>query len=108
MFIAKSQAILITKNCRKAHKLVCENCHFKELPFSGLREFQEITVISTTTIDSVESENIHIFNFKSNKKHLSIGHLNTHSMAWSFDEFHVIHPEHPFDIPTLSPALVKR
>ena len=30
------QAILIRKNSRKNHKWVCENYHFKELPFSGL------------------------------------------------------------------------
>ena len=66
-------AILIIKNSRKAHDRVCESCHFKELPFSGLRELQEITVTSPTTIDSVEYENIHILNFKSHKKHLSVG-----------------------------------
>ena len=54
------------KDFCKAHEWVCENCHFKELPYLGLREFQEITVTSPT-IDSVEYENIHILNFKSQK-----------------------------------------
>ena len=50
------ETYLIIKNSRKAHEWVCENCHFKELSFSGLREFQEITVTSPpTTINSVES-----------------------------------------------------
>ena len=33
------KAILIIKNSRKAHEWVCESCHFRELPFSELREF---------------------------------------------------------------------
>ena len=91
------KAILI-KNSRKAHDWVCESCHFKELPFSGLREFHEITATSPTTINSVYYENIHILNLKSHGKHLSIGHLNTQSMVSSFDEFNVMLQEHPFDI----------
>ena len=63
------KAILIIKNSRKSHEWVCENYHFKELSFSRLREFQEITVKSPTTIDSVGCENIHILNCKSHKKH---------------------------------------
>ena len=43
-------AILIIKNSSKAHECVYENSHFKELPFSGLCEFQEITVTSPTAI----------------------------------------------------------
>ena len=71
------KAILIIKNSRKAHEWVCESCHFRELPFSGVREFHEITATSPTKINSVNYENIHISNFKSHRKHLSIGHLNT-------------------------------
>ena len=82
--------ILIIKNSRKAHEWVCESCHFKELPFSGLREIQEITVTSPTTSNSIGYEKIHILNFKTDTKHLSIGHLNTQSMVSSFDEFHVM------------------
>ena len=55
--ILHPEAILI-KNSPPAHKWVCENCHFKELPFSGLREFPEVTVTSPTTINSVEYENM--------------------------------------------------
>ena len=33
------KAILIIKSSRKAHEWVCESCHFRELPFSELREF---------------------------------------------------------------------
>ena len=80
-------AILIIKNSRKAYDWVCESCHFnplsasftkwsnirkqfvgKELPFSGLHEFHKITATSTT-INSVDYENIHISNFKSHRKH---------------------------------------
>ena len=61
------KAILIIKNCLEAHEWVCESFHFKELPFSGLLEFQEIIATSLTTINSVEYENIHILNFKSQK-----------------------------------------
>ena len=70
------KAILIIKNSRKAHEWVCESCHFRELPFSGVREFHEITATSPTKINSVDYENIHISNFKSHRKHQSIGHLN--------------------------------
>ena len=35
--------------------------------FSGLLEFQEITVTLPTTIDSTEYDNIHILNFKSHR-----------------------------------------
>ena len=63
------------KSC-EARKCVRESCYFKELPLSGLREFQEITVTSPTTFDSVEYENIHILNFNSHRKHLTIEHLN--------------------------------
>ena len=91
----------------KVCERVCESCHFKELLFSGLREFQEITATSTTTINSVEYENIHILNFKSHRKHLSIEHLNTQSMVLSFDEFHVTLEEHPYDILTLSETWLK-
>ena len=99
------KAILIIKNSRKAHEWVCESCHFRELPFSGVREFHEITATSPTKINSVDYENIHISNFKSHGKHLSIGHLNTQSMVSSFDEFNVMLQEHPFDILTLSETL---
>ena len=88
------KAVLI-KNSGKAHEWVCESCHFKELPFSGLREFQEITVTSPTAINSVVYENILILNFKSRRKLLSIGHLNTQSMVSSFDEFHAIFKNTP-------------
>ena len=53
MFIDKSlvhlkcstlKSILIIKNSRKAHEWVCESYHFEQLPFSGLREFQEFSV----------------------------------------------------------------
>ena len=101
------KAILIVKNSRKAHELVCESCHFKELPFSGLREFQQITATLPTTINSVEYENIHILNFTSHRKHPSIGHLNTQSMVLSFDEFHEMLQEHPLDILTLSETWLK-
>ena len=57
------KAILI-KNPRKAHEWVCDNCHFRELPFLGLREVQEITVASPTTIDSVKYENIRIYTLR--------------------------------------------
>ena len=49
----------------------------------------------------------HILNFQSHKKHLSIGHLNTLFMVSSFDEFHVMLQEHPFDILTLSETRLK-
>ena len=101
------KAILIIKNSRKAHEWVCESCHFRELPFSGVREFHEITATSPTKINSVDYENIHISNFKSHGKHLSIGHLNTQSMVSSFDEFNVMLQEHPFDILTLSETWLK-
>ena len=93
------KAILIIENSRKAHEWVC--------PFSGLREFHEITATSPTTITSVDYENIHILNLESHGKHLSIGHLNTQSMVSSFDEFNVMLQEHPFDIMTLSETWLK-
>ena len=93
--------ILIIKNSLKAREWVCESCHFKELPFLGLREVQEINVTPTTN-NSVGYENIHILNFTSHRKHLSIGHVNTQSMVSSFDEFHVMLQEHHFDILALS------
>ena len=96
------EAILIMKNSLKVHEWVCENCHFKEVPFPGLHEFQEITVISPTAIGNVEYEKIHILNFKNQRKHLSTGHVNTQSMISSFDEFHVLLQGHTFDLLTLS------
>ena len=101
------KAILIIKNSRKARKWACESCHFKELTFSGLREFHEITAASPTKINGVDYENIHILNFKSHRKHLSIGHLNTQSMVSSFDEFILMLQEQPFDILTLSETRLK-
>ena len=101
------KAILIIKNSRKTHEWVCESCHFRELPFSGVREFHEITATSPTKINSVDYENIHISNFKSHRKHLNIGHLSTQSMVSSFDEFIVMLQEHPFDILTLSETWLK-
>ena len=58
-------------------------------------------------MNSVEYENIYILNFKSHREHLSIRHLNTQSMVSSFDEFHVMLQEHPFDILTLSETWLK-
>ena len=101
------KAILFIKSSRIAHEWVCESCHFKELPFSGLHEFHEITATSPTTINSVDYENIHILNLKSHGKHLSIGHLNTRSTVLSFDQFNVMLQEHPFDILTLSETWLK-
>ena len=66
----------------KAHEWVCESCHLKELSFSGLCEFQEITATSPKTINSID-----IVNFKSHRKHLSVANLNTQSMVSLFDEF---------------------
>ena len=65
------KAILIYR----AHEGVSENCHFKELCFSGLREFQEMTVTSPTKIDSLDYENNYMLDFKSHRKHLRIGYL---------------------------------
>ena len=96
------KAILITKYSWEAHEWVCESCHLKELSFWGLRKFQETTAISPTTINSVN-----ILNFKSHRKHLSIGNLNTQSMVSSFDEFNVILQEHPFHTLTLSETWLK-
>ena len=101
------KAILILKNSRKTHKWVYESFHFKELPFSGLLEFLEITATSPTTTNSADYENIHILNLKSHGKHLSIGYLNTQSIVSSFDEFNVMLQEHPFDIMTLSETWLK-
>ena len=98
------KAILMIKNSRKAHEWVCESCHFKEPPFSGLREFHEITA---TKINSIDYENIHVSNFNGYRKNLSIRHSSTQSMVSSFDEFNVMLPEHPFDILTLSETLLK-
>ena len=36
------KVILIIKNSRKAHEWVCESCHFKELPFSGVVNFMRL------------------------------------------------------------------
>ena len=58
------KAILIIKTPRKAHEWVCESCLFKELSFSGLREFHEITATSLTTINSVDYKNIYISNLE--------------------------------------------
>ena len=102
-----SESYLIIKNSRKAHEWVCESCNFKELPFSGLREFHEITATSPTRINSIDCENIHILNLKSHGKHLSIGHLNKQCMVSLFDEFNVMLQEHPFDILTLSETWLK-
>ena len=96
------KAILIIKNSWKAHEWVCESCHLKELSLSGLREFQEITATSPRTINSVD-----ILNFKSHRKHLSMGNLNTQSMVSSFDEFNVVLREHPFHTLTLSETWLK-
>ena len=74
----------------------------KELSLSGLREFQEITATSPRTINSVD-----ILNFKSHRKHLSMGNLNTQSMVSSFDEFNVVLQEHPFHTLTLSETWLK-
>ena len=96
------KATLTIKNSRKAHEWVCEICHFKELPFSGIREFHEIIGTSPASINSVDYENIYILNLRSHGRHLSIGHLNTLSMVSSFDEFNVMLQKHPFDILILS------
>ena len=71
------------------------------------RPLQQRQLQLTGTIDSVEYENINILNFKSHKKHLSIGHLNTQSMVSSFDEFHAMLQEHQFDILKLSETRLK-
>ena len=81
------KAILIIKNSRKAREWVCESCHFKELPFSGVREFHEITVTSPTKINSIDYENIHISSIKSHRKPLSIGHLNTQYLCFYYFQF---------------------
>ena len=81
--------IVISKNFL-SHEWVYESCHFKELHFSWLREFHETTATSPTKINNVGYENFHILNFKSHRKHLSIGYLNTHSAVSSFDEFNVM------------------
>ena len=91
------KAILIIKDSCKAHEWVCESCHLKELFFSGLREFQEITATSPKTINTID-----ILNFKSHRKHLIVGNLNTQSMVSLFDEFHVMLQKHPFHTLTLS------
>ena len=52
------------KNSCKVHEWVCESCRFKKLPFSGVREFHEITATSPININSLDYENIHISNFK--------------------------------------------
>ena len=96
------KAILIIKSSWKAHEWICESCHLKELSFSGLREFQEITATSPTTINSVD-----ILNSKSHRKHLSIRNLKTQSMVSSFDEFNVMRQEHPFHTLTLSETWLK-
>ena len=96
------KAILIIKDSCKAHEWVCKSCHLTELSFSGLCEFQEITATSPKTINSID-----ILNFKSHRKHLSVGNLNTQSIVSLFDEFNVILQKHPFHTLTLSETQLK-
>ena len=91
---------------RKGHEWVCQSCHLKELPFSGLCKFQEITLISPTTIDNVEHENTYVLYFKSYKRHLSIRHLNIKSTVLLFG-FNIILHEHSFHILALSATCLK-
>ena len=72
----------------QAQQWVRSFCNYKKLSFAGLRELEESTLATPTTINKDEYDGIHISNIKHNNKRVSIGHLNIQSLISSFNKFH--------------------
>ena len=66
--------------------------------------------IDETLAVSVSPKNInthHIESLKHHHRHISIAHLNTQSLASTFDAFHLMLENHKFDIVALSETWLK-
>ena len=72
----------------QAQQWVRNFCNYKKLSFAGLRELEESTLATPTTINKDEYDGIHISNIKHNNNRVSIGHLNIQSLISSFNKFH--------------------
>ena len=82
--------------------LTYSKCYFRELPFTSHSDTENINENTDLPLSATYYVDIHAEKFKEYHKHLSIKHLNTQFMSFTFDDFQVMINENHFDIVTLS------
>ena len=93
---------LIISDTKNSKEWTCFSCASTELPYNKVRD--ELN----TNIESDENyTNEHLEKLDELKKHLSICHLNTQSMSYTFDEFQFLINQTLFDVITPSETWLK-
>ena len=93
------------RNSRDAESWMRNDCLFHVLPFKNYDD-----TIDETLAVNVSPKNInthHKESLKHHHRHISIAHLNTQSLASTFDAFHLMLENHKFDIVALSETWLK-
>ena len=91
------------ENSKIARPWSCHACTLRELPLYH----HDVLPMSKKEGAVNNCINIHVTKLQELKTHISICHLNTQSMTWTFDEFQFMVNESKFSIITLSDTWLK-
>ena len=89
----KTCSVKNIKSCVPQQR-VCYNWHLKELPFFNTSDILEENIATTSEI--IQNDG-HSDALGTHKNHLIIIHLNNQSTSATFDKFHLMFYQHPFD-----------
>ena len=98
----KNPAITV-QSARIPAPWTCNQCLLSILPFHQVREINETETIPDN--DQYVQPSLTLLN--NHRKHLSVAHLNTQSMASTFGQFEAMLEAHQFDLITLSETWLK-
>ena len=93
------------RNSRDAESWTCNDCLFHVLPFKNYDD--TIGEILAAHVSPKYINTHHIESSKHHHRHIFIAHLNTQSLASTFDAFHLMLENHKFDIVALSETWLK-
>ena len=80
----------------------CSKCYFKDLLFANLQDINQINDRDERSPVQILHSSIHLVKLKEYEKHLSLAHLNQHSIISTFDVVYVTLQQNPLDIITVS------
>ena len=103
-FIEKVENLFL-RNSRDAERWTCNDCLFHVLPFKNYDDTIDETLAVNVIPKNINTH--HKESLKHHHRHISIAHLNTQSLASTFDVFHLMLENHKFDIVALNETWLK-
>ena len=91
--------------CTNQYRCKKLDCLFHVSPFQNYDDTIDETPTFNVTPKNINTH--HIESLKHHHRHISIAHLNTQSLASTFDAFQLMLENHKFDIVTLSETWLK-